>query len=330
MSQSLNQLIVSITNKKKQLDDKRPLDSALLKNLLEWYRVELTYNSNAIEGNTLTRSETAMVIAKGITVNGKSLVEHLEAVNHSEALTFVEELAASTGRTELTKRDLLLIHQLILSKIDSDNAGRYRSINVSIAGSDVELPDQVVVPELMEKFIGWLVEESALDPVAFAAEAHLRLVTIHPFVDGNGRTARLLMNLLLLQEGYPIAVISNSIRQKYINSIESAQKTGNKESYLRLVYEAVEASLDVYLGNASPVSQIKTATLLRIGELAKQSGEEVSTIRYWTNEGLLQTADRTKSGYRLYEQLALDTVMKIKELQAQRLTLEEIKQLLAK
>jgi Fic family protein len=172
----------------------------------------------------------------------------------------------------------------------------------------------------------WLTGPNPDNVVTIAAEAHLRLVTIHPFADGNGRTARLLMNLLLLQEGYPIAVIGNDIRQDYINSIERAQKTDDKQAYFRVVYEAVNASLDIYLGNEKPISLVKNdVVLLRIGELAQQTGEEVSTIRYWTNEGLLKTVKRNKSGYRFYDKTALDTVSGIQQLQKQRLTLEEIK-----
>lgn len=327
MAQSLNQLLATIIAKKRKLDAKRPLDAALLTNLAEWFRVELTYNSNAIEGNTLTRSETALVIEKGITVKGKSLDEHLEAVNHAEALDYVTELATKATRSEITKHDILSIHQLILSKVNDENAGRFRRIDVSIAGSDVVLPSHVVVPELVEKFMNWLTGENHISAVTIAAEAHLRLVTIHPFADGNGRTARLLMNLLLLQAGYPIAVIGNDIRQEYITSIERAQKTGASESYLRLVYEAVNASLDIYLGNKPAASLVKpNTTLLRIGELAKQTGEEVSTIRYWTNESLLQSATRSKSGYRRYDASAIETVRQIRQHQTQRLTLGEIKE----
>lgn len=326
MAQSLTQLLATIAAKKQKLDDRRPLDTTLLKNLAEWFRVELTYNSNAIEGNTLTRSETALVIEKGITVKGKSLDEHLEAVNHAEALDYVKELAATTKRADLTKRDLLSMHHLILNKVDDENAGRFRHIDVSIAGSDVVLPSHVVVPELMESYMEWLTSENHESIVTIAAEAHLRLVTIHPFADGNGRTARLLMNLLLLQEGYPIAVISNDTRQDYINSIGKAQKTDDKQDYLRVVYEAINASLDIYLGTKKPVSLVKdNAALLRIGELAQQTGEEVSTIRYWTNEGLLKTVKRNKSGYRFYDKTTLNTVSSIQQLQKQRLTLEEIK-----
>ncbi|MEK7059776.1 MAG: Fic family protein [Patescibacteria group bacterium] len=327
MAQSLDQLLAIISDKKRKLDAKRPLDAALLKNLTEWFRVELTYNSNAIEGNTLTRSETALVIEKGLTVKGKSLDEHLEAVNHAEALDYIQELATKTKRSELTKHDLLSIHQLILNKVNSQDAGRFRRIDVSIAGSDVVLPSHIVVPELMEGFMEWLTGQNHDNTVTIAAEAHLRLVTIHPFADGNGRTARLLMNLLLLQAGYPIAVISNATRQDYINSIEKAQKTGDKQAYLRVVYEAVNTSLDIYLGNKNPSAVAKNDIIsLRIGELAEQTGEEVSTIRYWTNEGLLSTVKRSKSGYRWYNQATINTVREIQRLQKQRLTLEEIRQ----
>lgn len=191
-----------LTKKKKELDGYRPLPPALVRNLEEWFRVELTYTSNAIEGNTLTRRETAAVIEKGITVGGKSLREHLEATNHARALDVVNSMIKKKP-SALTAHDILSIHGLILNGIDDTNAARYRNVPVRISGSPVVMPNPAKVLSLMEDFLRWLTTRNSLNPVAFAGEAHYRLVTIHPFVDGNGRTARLLMNLLLLMRGYP-------------------------------------------------------------------------------------------------------------------------------
>ncbi|MGH7882658.1 MAG: Fic family protein [Candidatus Dormibacteraceae bacterium] len=242
--------LTRITKKKNQLDQHQPLPPELTHNLDEWFRVELTYASNALEGNTLSRQETAMVVEKGITVGGKTLQEHLEATNHAKAFDYISELAASPHQP-ISEDNLLQIHRLILQGIDDRNAGRYRNVAVRIAGAAVVLPNYLKVPDLMTEFIIWLQQANHSHSVDIAAEAHYRLVSIHPFVDGNGRTARLLMNLLLLQAGYPIAVIRPEDRQEYINALEHGQTTGDAAAYTDVIYDAVERSLDIYLDAAN-------------------------------------------------------------------------------
>lgn len=324
VNSNLQVTLQNITDKKKELQQLRPLSADHLKNLAEWFKVELTYNSNAIEGNTLNRRETALVIEKGVTAKGKTLTEHLEATNHAEAIDYVKDLAANTKRVDLTKQDVMNIHKLILQKIDDENAGKYRAIPVAIAGSDVELPDALKVPELMEEFFVWLKGKINTHPVIIAADAHYKLVRVHPFVDGNGRTARLLMNLLLMQANYPVTVIGNDKREDYINALEKAHTTNDLSDFYSLVIKAVDSSLDVYLGNKKPRG-VKEERLLKIGELARSSDVPTSTIRFWTNEGLLKVAKTTEGDYRWFNESSLDTVKKIKELQAQRLTIDEIK-----
>ena len=247
----MDKMFETLTAKKLKLDTFRPLPKEVIQNLDEWYKVELTYTSNAIEGNTLSRQETAMVVEKGITVQGKTLKEHLEAINHAEALDFIKTLAAKK-REEITESDVNKIHWLILKGIDDDNAGKYRKVQVKISGSDVELPIAVKIPELMENFCRWLKDKNSDHPVKIGADAHFKLVSIHPFIDGNGRTARLLMNLLLIQQGYPPAVIRKEDRQSYINAIEKGQKTGDLSDYYKIIVEAADRSLDVYLKILEP------------------------------------------------------------------------------
>ena len=155
-----------LTEKKKQLDKFRPLPDALIRNLDDWFRVELTYTSNAIEGNTLTRRETALVVEKGLTVGGKSLIEHLEATNHARALDWVTE-QIKRKPTTLTEKDILHIHEVVLKGIDDGNAGHYRSVPVRISGSTVVLPNPRKVPDLMAEFIQWL-SAAKLHPVESA------------------------------------------------------------------------------------------------------------------------------------------------------------------
>ncbi len=318
----------TLTQKKAALDGFRPLPPELVSNLDDWFRVELTYSSNAIEGNTLTRQETALVVEKGLTVRGKSLSEHLEAHNHAKALDFVRSMV-ERPREAFSELDLLRLHGLILQGIDDQNAGRYRSVPVRISGSMVVLPNHVKVPRLMADFIDQvLVHSQGQHPVDVATRAHYELVTIHPFADGNGRTARLLMNLLLMQQGYPPAIIAMRQRERYISSLEKAQLGGSREDFDKIIARAVERSLDLYLraakGEDAPQAA-PTAGLLRIGELAKITSQTVPTIRYWTQHGLLRIANRTDGGYTLYEKTQINRVEQIVALKKQRWSLAEIK-----
>ncbi len=325
-------LLQKISGQKKKLESFRPLSPDLVKNLDEWFKVELTYTSNAIEGNTLSRQETALVVEKGITIGGKSLNEHLEAINHAQALVFIKNLVGKK-RTEITEKDLLDVHHVILSKIDDVNAGRYRNVPVRIAGSTVVMPNPLKVPELMSEFMKWLHSKNTDHPVKFAADAHFKFVSIHPFFDGNGRTARLLMNLLLMQESYPPALIKKEDRLKYINAIEKGQLSGDLADYYQIMYESVGTSLDIYLkavDHKEPTENKKSEStkkkLLKIGELAKAAHENVPTIRFWTQEGLLEVAEHSPGGYQLYDEQMIGRAKNIRQLQEEkRLTIKELK-----
>ena len=321
----MNKMLQRLTEKKQKLDKYRPLPPELVRNLEDWFRVELTYTSNAIEGNTLTRQETALIIEKGLTVDGKTLKEHLEAVNHAAALAIVISLAQNKKKA-ISEADILDIHRLILSKIDDANAGRYRSVAVRIAGTTAVLPNPVKVPSLMAEFVQWL-RAAQGHPAETAAQAHYRLVSIHPFVDGNGRTARLLMNLILVREGYPPAIIRKEDRRRYINALEKAQTGGSLDDFMSLMYAAIGRSLDIYLEALEPkeAGQMEQ-DLLKIGELALKTGETIHTLRYWTKQGLLPVQDHTPGGYHLYHPSMIERVGEIRRLQMEkRLTITEIR-----
>lgn len=324
----MDDLLKRMTAKKKKLDGHRPLSVALVDNLNEWFKVELTYTSNAIEGNTLTRRETALVVEEGITIGGKTLKEHLEAINHAKALDFIKGLI-DKKRKDLTKREVLDIHSVILKKIDDDNAGRYRGVAVRIKGANVILPSPLKVRELMEGFFTWLHSRNNDHPVKVAADAHFKFVSIHPFTDGNGRTARLLMNLLLMQKGYPPALIRKEDRDIYIDSIEKAQLSSVFEDYYKVIYRAIERSLDIYLDaiEGKIPNAIVQKRLLRIGELAKETGETLHAIRHWTEIGLLEAAEHTEAGYQLFDRSMVEKIKEIRKLQKEkRLSLMKIKQ----
>lgn len=209
------------------------------------FDIEYTYESNKIEGNTLTLQETALVIEKGLTIGGKSLNEHLEAINHQHAIEYIKELASE--KQTISERDLLQIHQLILQGIDNPNAGKYRNVQVLISGAKHIPPQPYLVPKEMESLFIWYNEnKDHLHPVELSAEMHERLVTIHPFIDGNGRTSRLLMNLILLQNGFPIAILRGDTdsRLKYYSALETAQTQNNKQPFIDLISDNVRETME--------------------------------------------------------------------------------------
>ncbi len=328
----MTNILTTLEEKKQRLDSFRPFSVDLVTNLREWFKIELTYTSNAIEGNTLSRAETALVVEKGVTVDGKTLQEHLEAVNHAQAFDWVMQRIGTT-KQDITESTILDLHQLILQKIVDNQAGRYRTVPVRIAGSTVIMPNAMKVPELMGEYVTWL-QKNTDHPLTVAVDAHFKLVSIHPFVDGNGRTARLLMNLLLMQVGYPPAIIRKEERKQYIASIEKAQLGGSLADYYSLMYEAVNRSLDIYLEALEGKEQEKVLekkNVLKIGELAELVGETVPTIRHWTKEGLLNVAEYSQGGYQLYGQDQAVVIKKIRKLQEKdRLTIAEIKKALEK
>lgn len=273
-----------LTGKKQKLDTFRPLPPELVKNLDAWFKIELTYTSNAIEGNTLTRAETALVVEKGLTVQGKSLTEHLEATNHAEALEYVKTLVGKI-RQDLTENDIFEIHRLILNKIEAGSAGRYRTQHARLTESDVVLPNPVKVPDLMEEFAKWLVSDNPDHVVKIGADAHYKLVSIHPFSDGNGRTSRLLMNLIFMQQGYPPAIIRKEDRLAYINFLEKAQKGSGLDDFYNLIYESVDRSLDIYLDAIEPSSQQRFYTTEEVAKLLQIDPE---SVRRYVRKGTLR------------------------------------------
>lgn len=324
----MKDLLRTIDQKRTALDQHRPFDPEFSKNIEEWFRIELTYTSNAIEGNTLTRQETALVVEKGRTVAGKTLVEQLEAVNHARALDFIATIREK-NRMAITEKTLLNIHSIILHSIDDENSGCYRRVPVRIAGSTVVMPNPMKVPTLMQEMMQWLHGDLQGHPATIAADAHLQFVSIHPFIDGNGRTGRLLLDLLLMQTGLPPALIRKEDRLEYIKSIESSQLGLGTEKYYHVIYTAIIRSMDEVLkllGEDDAISKQSPDKLFKIGELAKATGETTATIRHWTKEGLLQVAKKSVGGYQLYSQYMIARVEEIRRLQnEERLTLAELK-----
>ena len=228
---------------KKRLDALRPLPPHTVASLHEQLVLEWTYNSNAIEGNTLTLKETKVVL-EGITIGGKPMREHFEAINHKEAIDYVEDIVHQ--QEPLSERVIRSIHQLVLKNIDDDNAGRYRTENVVIAGAEHTPPDHLHVPQQMnELFIGY--HGFLGHPIERAARLHTDFVKVHPFVDGNGRTARLLMNLDLMSSGYLPVVIKAVDRLSYYEALDKAHIKQDYDDFFTLVAGVEENSLQNYL-----------------------------------------------------------------------------------
>ncbi len=229
---------------KEMLDKKRPLSKETIKSLKESVNLEWTYNSNGIEGNTLTLRETQVVL-EGITVGGKSIKEHLEAINHEKAILYLDEIVKDEN--PITEWHIKNIHQLILKDIDNENAGRYRKENVTIKGTIHIPPDYLKIPELIEKLILTYNTWSGYHPIIRASLLHGELVKIHPFIDGNGRTSRLLMNLDLMNSGYNPVIIKKESRLKYYEALDKAHTTGNYTDFVKLVTKLEVEMLKKYL-----------------------------------------------------------------------------------
>lgn len=234
-----------IDKKKVELDKKRPLSPNTVKSLREKLLLDWTYNSNAIEGNTLTLIETKVVL-EGITIGGKSMREHLEVINHKEAILMVEDIVKS--KQLLSERQIKDIHGLVLRGINDKYAGKYRDEDVIIAGAEHMPPNYMILNDEMEDFIKWYFNEGVkLHPVERAAKVHVDFVKIHPFIDGNGRTARLLLNLELMKDGFPPIIIRNENRNEYYNVLDTAHTKGDYRGFYQLVVKELTNSLDLYL-----------------------------------------------------------------------------------
>ncbi len=241
-----------IAEKKAALDLQRPLPAPMVAKLYEDLRVRLTYHSNAIEGNTLDLSETQLVIAHGMTIGGHTVREHLEALHHAEAYTLLLDLAradAPIDEAAIGKLHALVMRDLI------DTPGQYRTGAVFISGSEYRPPHHREVPQLMRDLVYWMTTEGpAYAPIVRAALTHEMFLAIHPYMDGNGRTARLLLNLQLMQDGYPVALLLASWRPRYIRALEQAHY-GQYNPLVNMVGRAVEAGLDMFLEACAAVPE---------------------------------------------------------------------------
>ena len=262
-------LEVSKTNriqaKKFRLDAFRPFPNSILQRLHEDIALEWTYNSNAIEGNTLSLNETKVVLQHGLTVGGKTLREHFETLNHKKAIDWLTERVSQDF--SLSVKDILHLHYLVMSGIADEYAGIIRTGRVRITGAKFIPPNPLKVPDLLEELIEWVNDNPLnLNIVERISVFHHRFVWIHPFFDGNGRTARLVMNLLLMKWGYPPVIVLKVDRMKYYRALEDANSFQYSKLFL-LIFQGLEQSLDRYLNAIEPGDGYD---LVPLSEIAKE------------------------------------------------------------
>lgn len=235
--------------KKQHLQSSRPLPNIALHKIKESLSIEWTYNSNSIEGNTLSLRETQMVIQEGITIKGKSLREHFETHNHDKAIDYLYSIVSENYI--LRSIDILNLHELVLRSIEDDFAGRIRNGGVRISGANFTPPNANKVSDLLDELINFINQNPLeLNDIELATVFHHKLVWIHPFFDGNGRTVRLAMNLLLMRVGFPPAIILKNDRKKYYEALNQAN-SGNYQKLTLLMSQALERTLNIYI-NALP------------------------------------------------------------------------------
>ena len=231
---------------KSKIDTFRPLSKDILKQIKAYFKISFTYTSNAIEGNTLSLSETKIIIEDGITIGGKPVKDHLEVIGQANAYDLLFDIAQN--EKDITEQTILKLHHMLYNNIDEAKSGKYRDCNVLITGSEYELPKHDKLSELMQEFCAEIpVKKENLHPVEFSAWLHERLVSIHPFIDGNGRTARLIMNLALLQAGYNIITIPPVVRNDYIFGLQEAQLKDNIQPFTNFISEMVLEAQKEYL-----------------------------------------------------------------------------------
>jgi Fic family protein len=286
-----------IEEKKQKLNKLRPLSKSLVNRLREQIIIEWTYNSNAIEGTSLSLRETELIIEHGLTIKGKPLKEHFEAINHKDAILFLEDLIKK-GKFTLNQLLIRQIHKLILKEIDNENAGRYREVDVKITGSKFIPPSAAIVSAKMREFEKWLrAKKSKKFLIDYASLAHFKLVDIHPFIDGNGRTARLVMNLILMNKGFPPTVILKTDRQKYYQTLDLAHK-GRLGPFINFIGRNIDRSLIWYLDGVIPSKKKKIeAKWQLLSKLAPKTPYSQEYLSLLARRGKIEAVKKERNWY---------------------------------
>lgn len=279
--------IQDLEEKLKQLNKLRPISATALQKIKEQFEIEMTYNSNAIEGNSLTLKETFWVIKEGLTIKGKPLKDHLEATNHKEALDFLYDVIDKESKNTISEHFIRQLHQLVVKDSQNDIAGKYRDGDVYISGADHKPPSFLDVPSLMRELISWLHKsQKTHNAIELAALLHHKLTHIHPFWDGNGRTSRLVMNILILEAGYPLAIILKNDRKRYYRVLAEADN-GNLKPICEFIAQAVLRSLNIYLKMLNP-PRSEGKKFMSLEMLAKKSPYSSTYLRKLATQGKLE------------------------------------------
>ena len=279
--------VQTLESKLKELKALRPISPTVLKKIIEQFQIEMAYNSNAIEGNSLTLKETFWVIQEGLTIKEKPLKDHLEAKNHKEALEFLYELADSKKRNTVSEHLIRELHHLVVQDSQRDIAGKYRDGDVRISGADHKPPSHVDVPIKMRELMEWLTDNmKKYHVIELAALLHHKMVNIHPFWDGNGRVSRLVMNILILNAGYPLAVILKNDRKRYYRVLALADNEQFKP-ICEFVAQAVIRSLNIYLKVLKPTKS-KNKQFISLKELSKNSNYSAAYLRKLATQGKIE------------------------------------------
>lgn len=274
-------LITRIATKKARLDQLRPLPAAVVARLADDMRVLLTYHSNAIEGNTLSLYETKMVIEEGVTIRGQPLRYYLEARNHADALDQVQTLA--DAHTPIKSDTIRFLHQIMMDRV-LDDAGQWRRGDAHIRGASFTPPHPHEVPRLMNEWTDWIARDDLpYSALQRAIVAHVLFEAIHPFADGNGRVGRLLLNLMLMQAGYPPALLPQEWRVSYLHGLHEAQTQGNYRAICNVLGRAVEQALDRYLESISASDTL----LVPLRDAAAHTGERAEHLAWLIRQGRL-------------------------------------------
>ena len=283
-----------LEDKLKRLNALRPLPKSAVKKLQEKFQIEMTYNSNAIEGNSLTLRETFLVINEGMTFKGKPLKDHLEAKDHHAALEYLYDLVDQDKKHTISETLIRNLHRIIIQQTDKEWAGRYRNANVIIGGAKHTPPDALQVPQKMSDLISWLKsQKNKMHVIELSALLHHKLVHIHPFFDGNGRTARLTMNVLLMQAGYPLVIILKNDRKKYYDVLDKADG-GNDEAFVKFIAQALERSLDIYLKTLTPATT-KQEQFVSLAEMTKSTPFSAKYLNLLARQGKLEAHEEGRN-----------------------------------
>jgi Fic family protein len=275
-----------IEGKLKRLNNFRPLPVSVVKKLKSQFEIEMTYNSNAIEGNSLTLKETYLVINEGLTIKGKPLKDHLEARNHHEALEYLYDLVDSGRKNTFSENLIRSLNQIVQQNIDKEWAGKYRNSGVVIGGAAHRPPEAIDVPKLMAGLVHWYGKNKKMNKVELASILHHKLTYIHPFFDGNGRTSRLVMNIILMQAGFPLVVVLKNDRKRYYSTLSEADK-GIYKPFVNFIARAVERTLDIYLKVITPKNVAKEK-YITLAELAKHSKFSEKYLNLLARNGKLE------------------------------------------